>query len=181
MATKNSKTQDVAVNTVNTLDFSQYADAQSAMAAMQEMMANFATTFGSEIAAKAIPASLAKESVNLHSAEEKVEIDRLTARNKEIDAEIERLTSGLREEKAANVVRLSALNVKTTATIARTRTVVGCPECGQGRHADNDKTRACTVYARYTPVRDAAKEAKTAVPTFADFLLKNNLISPAQL
>lgn len=91
---------------------------------------------------------------------------------KRIDAEIETLRAEIapiNERIAALMTEKRNLGLKTN-TGERTREVTPCPECGQGRHADNDKTKSCSVYAKYVPVRAAAKAAKTAVPTFAAFL-----------
>lgn len=95
-------------------------------------------------------------------------------RSKEIDAEI----STLREEIGTRNERIkllmaekSSLGLKTSgSTDSRTRNVTACPSCGQGRHAENDKTAACTIYPGFKAAVEAAKNNKVAVPTFSTYL-----------
>ena len=169
-----------APKTVNTVNITNADDAKAKMEALRVQFAEFEALYGRDVLAAALPASLAKESVTLHSAQDAQEIASLKARNIEIDEEIERLTSALREERKANITRLSALNAAPTAS-ERTRRVVTCPDCGQGRHAENEKTAACQIYPGYSRVVANAKSAKTAVPTFGDYLVSVGKASPAQV
>jgi len=72
------------------------------------------------------------------------ELNRLNAEK----VRIENLISPLNEELGAVIVKIRALSGKVVSPLGtRTRTTKVCAECGQGRHADNDKTRACKAYA----------------------------------
>src|SRR5688572_10298420 len=68
------------------------------------------------------------------------ELARLNAEKTRIESEIAPLNKALGEVLTA----IRALSGKVASPLGtRTRTVNTCVECGQGRHADNDKTRSC--------------------------------------
>jgi len=79
------------------------------------------------------------------------ELTRLNAEKTRIEAEIKPLNDAL----GIVLTSIRAISGKVASPLGRTRTVNVCSECGQGRHADNDKTHACKTYV-------AAQTAKAA-------------------
>lgn len=72
------------------------------------------------------------------------EVNQLKAKNEELRAQIKPLN----DEIHSNVLRINQLTGRNTASNGerKTRENRTCQECGQGRHADNAKTRSCNTY-----------------------------------
>lgn len=98
----------------------------------------------------------------------------LQLQKKEIENQISALNSQLAPI-LSEIRELTGKNVKAEGTEARTRIVVACPKCHQKRHADNDKTRACSIYPGYKAEVEAAKNSNAAIPTFPKYLEKIGL------
>jgi len=88
----------------------------------------------------------------------------VSQRVKKIDSLITELRAEIntRNEKIKTLLsEKSSLGIKGAEK--GTRTVNTCTECGQGRHADNDKTRACQTYATAQAAKAAEKKQDVAV------------------
>jgi hypothetical protein len=109
-----------------------------------------------------------------------------------IDAARLNVLNGQKEEIEGQIAELNfqlgpilqeirTLSGKSAVAHDRTRVVTNCPECGQGRHADNDKTKACSIYPQFKAVVDAAKQEGKALPTFTSYLVSIGKAAPSAL
>jgi hypothetical protein len=82
------------------------------------------------------------------------ELNRLNAEKARIEAAI----SPLNKELGEILTQIRALSGRVASPLGqRTRTTNVCVECGQGRHADNDKTRGCVTYKTAIAAKAAEK------------------------
>lgn len=167
MKTINSKNKNNP-ETVNVGDVLNAPAIAVDMSSLQATLDALRAQFGDVLFAQAIPATVAKESINLHTAQNAREIEVLTARNKEIEAEIESLVSHLRAERAANVTRLAELGAGTRAKAPgeRTRTETVCKGSKSlggtlEEHTRHGKTFSACVF---NPANVAPDVAPVAAP-----------------
>jgi hypothetical protein len=98
----------------------------------------------------------------------------LTLQVEAIDREIQELTAQI--QPTMNRIGELRIQRKTLTgndgdnSATRTREVTACPDCGQGRHAKNEKTDKCSIYPGFSAAVNSAKEKKEAIPTFAQYL-----------
>ena len=80
-------------------------------------------------------------------------VDAIDREIAEIKAQIEPLNARIGE---LQIQRKELTGKMNTSDKERTRTVTVCAECGQGRHADNEKTRNCKTYQKSKELKAVA-------------------------
>jgi DNA repair exonuclease SbcCD ATPase subunit len=105
-----------------------------------------------------------------------VEVLKLTARNQEIDREIESLVGHLRAEKAENLKLLAQLGTKTEKPKGQRAPREECPECGFAKLAKENAN--CTIHNEWRAVCETNKTEKKPYLTFTQYLVQTNKIAP---
>lgn len=80
-------------------------------------------------------------------------VDAIDREIADLKSQIEPLNARIGE---LQIQRKELTGKMSTSNGERTRTVTVCGECGQGRHADNEKTRNCKTYAESRKLKAVA-------------------------